>query len=293
MSRQNLARMLGLLLAPIFISCSVSTAYGQTFVTIDHPNARSTICTAINTQGEIGGTFIDRKGVIHGFYSTDQVLLHEVHAPYAFADYVWGIDELGNIAGTWGYSGRQSGYSGFIISPNKVIQYVFAKISFTTEVLGISPTTHVTTGFYVDYDYQYYGFYSPDIYSFYPIQYPSAIRTIPHSGNDQNQFVGTYQAPLGGEHGFFYDGISQYMNMDFPGALNTIPYSINNAGEIVGTYQTADYVHHGFTYINGTYTTVDFPGGTDTKVFGLNSLGAIVGQYTEVSGRVHGFIDLP
>lgn len=293
MSRRYVAWVFELLLLLTwFILSGAGIAVGQTFVSVDHPNSGSTICTAINTQGEIGGTFIDRKGVTHGFYSMDQINLHTVHIPHSFATYVWGIDEQGNIAGTYGYSGRQSGYSAFIISPSKGITYVFDRIGFTTEVLGISPTTEVTTGYVVDYDYQYFGFYS-NSYSFYSIEYPGAAKTTPHSANDQNQIVGTYQAPLGGEHGFFYDGTSEYANMDFPGALNTIPSQINNAGEIVGTYQTADQVHHGFTYLNGTYTTIDFPTATDTKVLGLNSLGVLVGQFADVSGRVHGFIDIP
>lgn len=288
MRRQMEARLFVLL----FISFFISTARAQTFVTIDYRNARSTVCTAINTKGEIGGYYIDQRKVTHGFFSRDH-LLHRVHIPYSYAVYVWGIDDEGNIAGTWGYSGRQSGYAGFIISRTKDYQDVFNNDTFTTEVLGISPTTRVVSGFDVDYNYHYYGFYSPDGISFFSITYPGGIRTTPNGVNDQNQFVGTYQGPLGGDHGFFYDGISQYTNMDYPGALTTTPYRINNAGEIVGTYQTSDHVHHGFTYMNGTYSSIDFPGATDTHVFGLNSIGGIAGQYADASGIVHGFIELP
>src|ERR1700742_4821327 len=55
MSRRYVAWVFELLLLLTwFILSGAGIAAGQTFVSVDHPNSRSTTCTAVNTQGEIG-----------------------------------------------------------------------------------------------------------------------------------------------------------------------------------------------------------------------------------------------
>jgi uncharacterized membrane protein len=79
-----------------------------------------------------------------------------------------------------------------------------------------------------------------------------------------------------------------------PGSILVDAAGINNEGQIVGAYEVGSYGSpmHGFLLSGGVYTTIDFPGSTETLISGINDNGQMVGWSTNGS-TFTGFLVTP
>lgn len=263
---------------------------GQNLRTVDYPAASDTYLTAINSQGDVAGYYIDSGGEEHGFFKRGHTF-REVLVPIGLgATYPWGIDDNYNVVGYYVY--YRGFTAGFRAGPDHSRQLYVVYNSEYSPVFNITPTTGVVSGTCQDCaSGNLTGFYYLNgQYSY--ITHPDTCCTTVTGENDQGQFVGNYFNGFD-TVGFVYDGVSVFTDIDYPGSTSTTPNRISNSGEIVGTYQLSDEVNHGFTYINQTFQSVDFPGATDTQIFGVNTSGEVVGRYTDAKGVTHGFIGTP
>lgn len=82
-----------------------------------------------------------------------------------------------------------------------------------------------------------------------------------------------------------------YSKISFPGNIdNGLIFGVNPQGtEFVGAYSPNIETAAGFVYQNGVLTTLQFPGSTDTNAEGVNRFGEVVGIYTDASGYQQGF----
>lgn len=181
-------------------------------------------------QGQITLTLVTRFDYPGGFYS-----------------YARGINDAGDVVGTFTPTASGTGLNGFvryaggtfsapIVYPdNNVTQTVLTAIDNNGTIAGFYSTdppvaTHsffLTGGVYTTYDY--------------PGAYDTRIVGI----NDQGDFVGTYILSGSNAQGNFavIGGVLQ--TIAIPGATFVFPSDINNNGDVVGWYSTADF-QYGF-----------------------------------------------
>lgn len=101
-------------------------------------------------------------------------------------------------------------------------------------------------------------------FSFTPIDFPNAVRTVADGVNPDGDIVGHYRDTLGKEHGFLLSG-GQFTSIDFPGKIYTDARGINPGGDIVGTFMDAPggpSNWHGYllSKTTGAFTEIHVPG---------------------------------
>ena len=78
-----------------------------------------------------------------------------------------------------------------------------------------------------------------------PVDFPSALRTMPRAINDSGYIGGSWAAETF-DHGFVIQLPDTFVSYDVPGAIVTVITGINNSGQICGYYQDQQFGVHGF-----------------------------------------------
>jgi probable HAF family extracellular repeat protein len=116
--------------------------------------------------------------------------------------------------------------------------------------------------------------------------------TEPSAINNSGQIVGELAGPPHGQ-GFLYAG-GVLTTINVPGALNTYVNGLNDNGQIVGWFSSNGPPNYqGFVDTGGSFETIDFPGAIDTQVYGINNVGQIVGSFEDPNGNFYGFLATP
>ena len=125
--------------------------------------------------------------------------------------------------------------------------------------------------------------------SFFDINVPGAVNTIPLGINNSGSLVGTVLLNDGSQPAFV-SLLQTFTMFSVPGATATFAYQLNDSNEIVGYYVDANGITHGFSRDSAGNLTfpIDVTGSAGTILFGNNSLNWGVGRYSDALGVTHG-----
>jgi YVTN family beta-propeller protein len=281
----------------VLLSASTSIlASGQQFVTIDVPNATTTMVLGINNAGQMVGAYVDTSNATHGFSLISGVTT-PIDFPGATFTEATDINDGGLIIGD--YIDAQGEGHGFVLNngvftslsdPGFSTTYLSA-LSDTGQIVGVATGANsVQNGF---------EFYNG---TFTTLDFPGANFTellgIPFQNG---AVVGAYSTsfPTGPLQGLtYYNG--QFATFNVNGAVNTVLYGISDGGQVVGTY-SAPGVAHAFltscTLQSGAevcsqmnVVKADFPDATITEPSNLNDSGQVVGAYVDTNNVTHGYL---
>ena len=233
-----------------------------------------------NTQsadGEktVGFTLIDDVFTTHDF-------------PGSQNTYLYALGNDGRAAGH--YQDSDGLHHGVILENGELRQYDFPG-AVETFIYGISDTTGVLTGSFIDAEGIRRGF-SGDI----TIEYPGAVATYADFVNANGIIVGSYIDAEGVYHAYtrFPDGNIQ--SVSFPQSLSLeyfFVHGINDAGiTVTRTKIVGDIPRTYIATLQGSQA-LQFPGGVSTHGWNINQDGSVVGYYDSLDGRRHGFIARP
>jgi hypothetical protein len=168
------------------------------------------------------------------------------------------------------------------------------------------------TGFYIDANSVYNGFFRSPEGGFTTFQAPGANTTpgsfggtSPTSINDVGMITGNYSDAQGLTHGFLRDKEGKFTTFDVKGAggFGSFPIAINLEGDIVGYYTDSNLEFYAFLRDrNGKFTTFAGPNvcvtGVSAGCYGneatnINLLKTSVGNYMDVNLSGHGLIRSP
>jgi uncharacterized membrane protein len=235
---------------------------GGKYTTIDDlAGVNGTVVTFDNDLGVIGGFYLDRNLIAHGF--TD------VHGRFATIDAPSAGKTLGSYQGTAPEVENLLGViAGYYLDNNSVWHgFIDQGGHFTTID---APLAGTGAGEGTDIGFM----------------------------NDLGELSGTVFEGDGISSYSFVDNHGHYTTIFDPAGVTDGTYigSVNDFGLIVGTYYDTIPMAHGFVDWNGTYTTIDDPAAVTgvayegTFVESSNNLGAIVGYYNATNGDTDGFV---
>jgi len=209
-----------------------------------------------------------------------------IEYPGAISTSVRGINNLGDISGSYATETRENG---FTRSASGVFTSLEVPGSFITRGWGIDDAGRVV-GTFFEGDPHFsspIGFlYNQGQYT--RLEYPGAEYTQAF-GISASGIVGFIYGgiPLG-YHGFLYAN-NQWIQLDVPGARQTLALGIAPNGQIVGVYESES--RHGFIYTAGSYQTIDFPKSsvTSTELYAINGIGTLLGSWNDGSCSFYPF----
>jgi hypothetical protein len=216
---------------------------GRISTPIVDPNDNSglTVLRAINDEGVIAGFY--GANVSNGFLLTEGKF-QTVDFPGAVSTALRGINNLGDVSGTYSIVDLNADEFGFII-PRRgaAISFKLPDPSATGIVAGGINDLRQLVGYYTDATSTLVGFLRQPSGQFVNIIFPGALSTQVYGINDCGIVVGVW-GDAGTAHGF-YGRPGNLQSFDLPGAAATFSQGINNEGRIVGRY-AADGVSHAF-----------------------------------------------
>ena len=222
---------------------------GRITTPIVHPddNTRTTVLRAVNDEAVIAGFY--GANVSNGFLLKEGKF-RTVDFPGAVATALRGINNLGDVSGTYSIVDLNADEFGFII-PRRgpAISFKLADPTGTGIVVGGINDLRQLVGYYTDATSTLVGFLRQPSGQFVSILFPGALSTQAYGINDCGIVVGVW-GDGSTAHGF-YGRPGNLHSFDLPGAVATFSQGINNQGRIVGRYATADGVPHAF--VSGTF----------------------------------------
>jgi hypothetical protein len=217
---------------------------GRVSTPVVHPdgNTRTTVLRAVNDDGEIAGFY--GANVSNGFLLTEEKF-RTVDFPGAVATALRGINNLGDVSGTYSVVDFDADEFGFII-PRRgpAVSFKLADPTGTGIVVGAINDLRQLVGYYTDATSTLVGFLRQPNGQFVSIIFPGGLSTQAYGINDCGILVGVW-GDGSTAHGF-YGRPGNLRSFDVPGAIATFSQGINNEGRIVGRYATADGVPHAF-----------------------------------------------
>jgi uncharacterized membrane protein len=292
----------------VFFVVTTQFTHAQTITTYDAPNSGNTILVAINSAGQIAGTY--NKG--HEFFDVGHGFLREANGTFTAFDVrgatgglptrVTGMNDSGEVIGLFiPWAGHSS--QGFFrqadgtIGPPCVSWSAKASAAvaplLALNVYGNAPQAINGIG-------QIVGVSGANDYVSYLRQPDGTCVTIELGNratyalaiNVFGEITGTYMDVDRDFvwRGFLRDAKGQITTFDAPGSLRTEPTAIDQKGHIAGNYTAADGDHGFLRKPNGQIETFDPFGSVKTIVMAMNQKGQITGYYATTDGVYHGFL---
>jgi len=217
---------------------------GRISTPILNPNDNSglTVLRAVNDEGVIAGFY--GANVSSGFLLIEGKF-QTVDFPGALATALRGVNNLGDVSGTYSVVDLNADEFGFII-PRRGPPISF-KLSDPTGigiVVGGINDLRQLVGYYTDATSTLVGFLRQPSGQFVSVVVSGAVSTQVIGINDCGIVVGTY-GDGSTAHGF-YGRPGNLHSFNVPGAVATFAQGINNEGRLTGRYATADGVPHAF-----------------------------------------------
>jgi hypothetical protein len=205
-------------------------------------NSRTTTLRAINDEGVIAGFY--GANADNGFLLTEGEF-RTVDFPGAVSTLLRGINNLGDLSGTYSLVDLNADEFGFII-PRRgpPISFKLPDPTGTGIVVGGINDLRQLVGYYTDGSSTLVGFLRQPNGQFVSVVVPGALSTQADGINDCGIIVGVW-GDGSTAHGF-YGRPGNLHSFDLPGAAATFSQGINNEGRIVGRYATPDGVTHVF-----------------------------------------------
>ena len=184
---------------------------------------------AINTSGQIVGTFSDAAFVSHGFLDTAGIIT-TVDFPGSYGTDVFDINDSGEMVGF--YADAANNPHGFLDNGG-----VFTPINYPgalgTIASGIN-TAGVVIGIWEDTTGKAHSFLdSGGVFT--SLDFPLSTSTQATGINDSGDIAGSYLDAANVSHGFIYSR-GAWSSVDVAGATDTALIRIKNSGNVVGDY---------------------------------------------------------
>lgn len=218
------------------------TLKGGTYQLVSLPNSLNNAPRAINTAGNMVGTYTDASNVTHGFLDVAGVV---TNIDYIFAQ----------TGGTTPYDTNDGGeIVGYYIVPDFNNYYglsttdgvTFTEINFPgavdTQALGVNSAGQIVGQWYDGTSF--HGFLLSGS-SYTSFDFPLATGTAAASINDYGEIAGSFTDASNVTHGFILSK-GAYNQVDIAGAADTYLIRIKNNGRIVGYYLDTNGEDHGF-----------------------------------------------
>jgi uncharacterized membrane protein len=249
----------------------------------------------LNNRGQTVGFYADAQGEVRSFVKDQRGRVATFVVPGAPVTLAAGINDRGQVAGTYYDRGAAIGQvpppgtlHGFIRQPGGRVITIDLPARFNgTSVTGTAVTDinnrGQVVGHYSDPDGNRRGFLREANGRITPIALGLVVDKV-LTLNDRGQVAGAYsdpgtagQVPIPANtlHGFVWNQ-GRLTRLDVPRSVATLPLGINNAGHITGSYADVNGRKHGFLLQWGRYARIDAPGRSDTDAWGINDRGQIV-----------------
>lgn len=208
---------------------------------------------------------------------------------------IMGIDELGQIVGTYG-SGKTSDPShGF----TSLVPYTqFKKIDYPSalETVATSMSSNrIIAGYFLDNSKGHHTWGWMRNRGIW-MQYKD--ERAPKGPGSVNEFLGVNNSAI--VTGTFIDSYGHNQAFEFaanrfhklgpPGATSATANGIDMRGVVVGTETSPSGTTQGWLLENRTYFPIMYPQSTSTQAFAVNYQEQVVGSYVGAHGGTHGFI---
>jgi uncharacterized membrane protein len=212
----------------------------------------------------------------------------ELNFPNATDVSAFGINNKGDIVGTYLPSGGNGFVQGFLFRDGSVTTFNHPGAQYTNP-LDINNEGWITGWYSVNANLTGYG----EAYGFFhTIAAPGAVDTLPTHENDRGDIVGEaiYPGPNAGVSRAFIYKHGHFTLFAVPGSESTSISAINDSGNVTGDYVDGSGIH-GFLLSHGKLLKFDVPGEISTTPTGMNNRGEIVGTYQDpTTFKVHGFL---
>jgi hypothetical protein len=278
----------------LLLSAAAEARAGVTFVTFDVPAAAlGTFPSAINTTGEIAGTYLDSGGVSHGFVRRADGTITAFDVPQAFSTTPNGINDKGVIAGFYGLDFRTN--AGFVRGRDGTIT-TFEAPGNSADTIGTAiDATGTVVGVYDNLDTGYgIGFSRSPRGRFKTFSVDADGDTLACCISTDKVIAGT-EIRFDQAHGYVRDSTGHITKFDVAGADGTEVYGLSDTGWIAGKYivllSRRKFVYRGFARApDGTITTFDFSDDGSTQPCCVDANGTVAGAYNLRNRPSHGFL---
>ena len=288
---------------------------------IEFPDAVETYADFVNADGVFVGSYVDTKGVYHGYqYFPGGELASLVLPGTAALEYffVHGISDQGLIV----VRARAVGdVPRTYVGLHQALLEIKVPGSVSTEGWNVNQDGSIV-GYYDTADGRRHGFIAkimdipmdtgpsddPGISLEYELLFGSAdtntdfhyiYETIDVPGvefleltasSDFEDYAGNTRGPDGQKTIGFTLIDDVYTTYDFPGSKNTYFYALGNNGTAAGHYEDSDGLFHGVILENGELRQYDFPNSVETEIYGISdATGVFTGNYVDSAGVRRGF----
>ena len=260
-----------------------------TFETIDVPGVDFLALTA-------GSDFEDYAGNTRSADGEKDVaftLINGVFTTYDFpgsqGTYFYALGNDGSAAGH--YQDSDGLYHGVIFENGELRQYDFPD-AVQTEIYGISDTTGVLTGSFIDASGVRRGFSGNAI-----IEYPEASATYADFTSAEGAVIGSFIDAQGVYKPYIRHPDGKFLSLDLPHAAQFEYFFLpgaNDAGRVVVRAKLiGDIPRTAVGTLQHGLQSLEVPGSVSTEGWKINQDGSIVGHYDSPDGRRHGFIARP
>jgi uncharacterized membrane protein len=193
---------------------------------------------AINTSGQIAGSFSDAAFVDHGFLDTAGTIT-TIDFPGSDGTNVFDINDSGEMVGF--YADAASDAHGFLDNGG-----VFTPINYPGAVGTIATainTAGAVVGIWEDAATKVHGFLdSGGVFT--SLDFPLSTGTQVTGINDSGEIAGSYTDAANVSHGFIYSR-GAWSIVDVAGATDTALFRIKNNGNVTGDYADDTMEDHG------------------------------------------------
>jgi len=216
----------------------------DSFCQVDYPGMSAVNLYKINNLGQFVGSANDPSGTTHGFFCDRGTFSPPLTHPGAAATYAFGINDRGEIAGTFYAAAGGHGFlykAGRFHIPNlaSAQQTSFQAINNSGQVAGIAVDPKGTHGIvYLE---------NPGLFTSL-FDFPGATVTYPQAVNGGGQLGGQYTNPSGNGQPFV-SLASSLLTVTIPGAISASILGINDRGQVCGNFIDANQVHHGYVAV--------------------------------------------
>jgi hypothetical protein len=263
------------------------------FVSIEGPQARATIASAINAHRDVVGRYNDKDDRVHGFLRDAEGHFETLDVDVRGADLTVarGVNDAGDVVGM--YRVPESGFPekrhGFIFSRGHYATIDFpgpaGTNTFAWNVTGDGTIVGVFS--FPDDGFKEHGFVlAKGVWK--RIDHPAAAKTFLSDIDSRGRMLGTWYDEAGSEHGFLIqdDSLTEVSVVDADSAFFD---ALRDSGTTSGVYtERATRLRRGFVRDkDGRVTTIDHPG--LTVVRDINNHGDLVGRYVE-TGKERGYV---
>lgn len=256
----------------------------------DSGNAFShlTMPTGINDDGEVAGSYGNKKGFTLGFVRAPDGTITSFKLPGKEGGSVAGINASGTITGVFDTS---MGDIGFVRTAGGALTELNVGRGQTMPQ-SINKKGAIT-GSSANNGYETVGFVrSPSgaVTSFHV----GSKETDPASINSSGTIAGSYFDKNGNQQGFERAADGTIKKLHVSGTIQIMVSGLNDAGAIIGMFEDTKGKFHSFVMdAKGTLTQFLPSGSVETHPIAINSKGVITGYYFDKVSNLHGFLRTP